>query len=120
MSSRSVRVNELVMREISQALHTHYRERTVGVTITEVDVSPDLRAARVYYSVLGDAQAVARTEAFFAREHRNLRQHLAKVVVLKYLPKLRFIHDASYARGARVLDLLDEIDDEDGGTEEDA
>ena len=112
MSSRSVRVNELVMREISQALHTHYRERAIGITITEVDVSPDLRAARIYYSVLGDDAAVTEAERFFSKEHKNLRQYLSQVVVLKYLPKLRFIHDESYARGARVLDLLEEIDEE--------
>lgn len=120
MPSRSVRVNELVKREISQVLHTNYRERAVGLTITEVDVSPDLRNARVYYSVIGDEEAVRKAEAFFNREHRNIRQHLAKTVVLKYLPKLYFKHDDSFARGARVMDLLDEIDEEDDRQEPNA
>jgi len=113
MSSRSVRVNELVKREISQVLHTNYRERTVGWTVTEVDVSPDLRNARIYYSVIGDEADVREAEQFFNKEHKNIRQFLAKVVVLKYLPKLFFKYDDSFARGTRVLDLLDEIDDED-------
>ncbi|MGE9295911.1 MAG: 30S ribosome-binding factor RbfA [Puniceicoccales bacterium] len=113
MSSRSIRVNELVKREISHVLHTNYRERTVGVTITEVDVSPDLRNARVFYSVIGDEAEVLEVERFFNKEHKNIRQFLAKVVVLKYLPKLYFRHDDSYARGARVLDLLEEIDEDD-------
>lgn len=113
MSSRSVRVNELVKREISTVLHTNYRERAVAVTITEVDVSPDLRNARIYYSVIGDAEAVEKAEQFFNKEHKNIRQFLAKTVVLKYLPKLKFKHDDSIARGVRVLDLLNEIDEDD-------
>jgi len=113
MSSRSVRVNELIKREISQVLHTNYRERTINVTITEVDVSPDLRNGRVFYSVIGDEAAVRDAEQFFNQEHRNIRQFIAKTVVLKYLPKLFFRHDDSFARGARVLDLLDQIDEED-------
>lgn len=117
MSSRSVRVNELVKREISQVLHTHYRERAVALTVTEVDVSPDLRNARIFYSVIGDEEVVREAEAFFNQEHRNIRQFLAKNIVLKYLPKLYFKHDDSMARGARLLDLLDEIDEEDGETQ---
>jgi len=112
MPSRSVRVNELVKREISHVLHTNYRERAVAVTITEVDVAPDLRNARVYYSVVGDEAAEREAEQFFNEEHRNIRQFLAKTVVLKYLPKLYFRRDDSFARGSRVLDLLDEIDGE--------
>lgn len=114
MSSRSVRVNELVKREISQVLHTNYRERAISITITEVDVSPDLRNARIFYSVIGDEAAVRDAETFFNREHRNIRQFLAKTVVLKYLPKLYFRHDDSYARGSRILDLLNEIDEDPG------
>ncbi|GHC09110.1 30S ribosome-binding factor RbfA [Cerasicoccus arenae] len=112
MSSRSVRVNELIKREISTVLHTNYRERTIGLTITEADVSPDLRSAYIYYSVIGDAAAVESAERFFSKEHKNIRQFLSKVIVLKYLPKLRFKHDDSYARGSRILDLLEEIDEE--------
>ncbi|WP_309399546.1 30S ribosome-binding factor RbfA [Cerasicoccus maritimus] len=112
MSSRSVRVNELVKREISTVLHTNYRERAVGITITEVDVSPDLRNARIYYSVIGDQTAVQAAESLFNKEHKNIRQFLSKTVVLKYLPKLQFKFDDSIARGVRVLDLLEEIDDE--------
>ncbi|MEO0796533.1 MAG: 30S ribosome-binding factor RbfA [Verrucomicrobiota bacterium] len=118
MPSRQVRVNELVKREISHVLHTNYRERTVSTTITEVDVSPDLRVAHVFYSVIGDQEAVAKAEKFFAQEHKNIRQFLAKAVVLKYLPKLKFIFDDSFARGSRVLDLLGEIDDEELDTDD--
>ncbi|MGE9294598.1 MAG: 30S ribosome-binding factor RbfA [Puniceicoccales bacterium] len=111
--SRTVRVNELVKREISQILHTDYREQAVAVTVTEVDVSPDLRVAHVYYSVLGDETAVRKAEKFFSAKGKELRQKVSKTVVLKYLPHFKFFQDKSIERGNRVVDLLDEIAVED-------
>lgn len=111
--SRSIRVNELVKRELSQILHTDYREQAVALTITEVDVSPDLRVAHVYYSVLGDEAAVRKAEKFFSGKAKELRQKVSKVIILKYLPQLKFFHDQSIERGNRVVELLDEIAEED-------
>ena len=54
MSNRTVRVNELVQREISDILRKHYQSEAVTITISEVRVSPDLRDARVFVSVVGD------------------------------------------------------------------
>lgn len=110
MSERSIRVNELILRELSHILRTRFREQTVAVTLTEVSVSPDLRSGRVYYSVLGDERAKIKARSFFTKEYRTLRQLVAQKVVLKYFPKINFIEDDSIARGNRVLDLLGELD----------
>lgn len=110
MSERSIRVNELILRELSQILRTRFRDQTVAITLTEVSVSPDLRSGRVYYSVIGDERAKIKARSFFTKEYRNLRQLVAQSVVLKYFPKLNFVEDESIARGNRVLDLLGEID----------
>jgi len=59
MSTRTVRVNELVQREISEILRRNYQSEAVTLTVTEVRVSPDLRDARVFVSVLGDGEAAA-------------------------------------------------------------
>lgn len=112
--SRSVRVNELVKREISQILHTDYREQAVAVTITEVDVAPDLRVAHVYYSVLGDEAAARAAEKFLNAKGKELRHKVARVVILKYFPHFKFFRDNSLERGNRVVDLLNEIAAEDG------
>lgn len=110
MSERSIRVNELILRELSHILRTRFREQTVAITLTEVSVSPDLRAGRVYYSVIGDERAKIKARSFFTKEYRTLRQLVAQKIVLKYFPKLNFVEDDSIARGNRILDLIGEID----------
>lgn len=112
MSERSIRVNELIHRELSHILRTRYREQTVAITLTEVSVSPDLRNGRVFYSVIGDERAKIKARSFFTKEYRNLRQQVASVIILKYFPKLNFVEDESIARGSRVLDILGGIDEQ--------
>ena len=53
MGERKIRVGELVKREISRIIHERWRSESVKITLTEADVSPDLKRARIYYSVLG-------------------------------------------------------------------
>ncbi|MGJ3243621.1 MAG: ribosome-binding factor A [Opitutales bacterium] len=113
MSQRTIRVNELVRRELSSILHSTYRSESVAITITEVSVSPDLRNARVFYSVIGDAAAQADAGRLFARIGKDLRQRLSKAIVLKYLPHLHFRHDPGMARGAATLDVIEQLDRED-------
>jgi len=115
MSQRTVRVNELVKRELGEMLRTQFQEQTVAITITEVDVSPDLRNARVFYSVLGDEAASRDADDFFARHGKELRYRLGRRIVLKYLPALNFIEDESIERGNRVLEILDELDRDEPG-----
>ena len=104
MGQRLIRVNELVKREISDVLHTRYQSESVYITVSEVRVSPDLRNARVYYSVLGDDEQRRKAGAFL----KNRRQ-LSKRIVLKYLPHLRFVFDQSIERGSRLNDIMNEL-----------
>lgn len=99
------------MREISNILHTDYREQGVRITITSVEISPDLRNGRVFYSILGDENDLRNAQRFFSSRTGEIRQKLSRVIVLKYLPSLRFIHDKSLERGNRVVDILNEIDE---------
>ncbi len=112
MGQRTIRVNELLRREINELLHTRYRSETVGITVFEVSTSPDLRNAFAYYSVIGGAFEQEAARRFFERYGTVLRREVGKVVILKYLPKLKFIFDESMARGSRTLELLDTLDDE--------
>ena len=112
MSQRSIRVNELVKREISAFLHSRYREITTRITITAADISPDLRNGRIYFSVLGDANDSAEAERFLIKKRKEIRRHLGSTVILKYTPQINFIRDDSIARGNRVLDLLGQIEDD--------
>ncbi len=113
MGQRLVRVNELVKREISDVLHTRFQTESVYITITEVEVSPDLRQARVYYSVLGREDERQRAERFLSGACPEIRRQIGKRIILKYLPALEFISDHSIERGTRLNALLDDLVPED-------
>ena len=110
MSNRTVRVNELVQREISDILRKRYQSEAVAITITEVRVSPDLRDARVFVSVVG-SEDDADEKLKWLRAHASaIREEVGRRIVLKYLPKFAYVLDKSAIRGARILQVLDEIE----------
>ena len=112
MGQRNLRVNVLVQQEISHLLHTRYRGQTVYITVVDVSISPDLRNGRVYYSVIGGEEEKKSAEKFFRQNAHDIRHHLGKRIVLKYLPHLRYVYDESIARGVEIIDLMDEVADE--------
>ena len=110
MSNRTLRVSELVQREISDILRRHYQAESVAITVTEVRVSPDLRDGRVFVSVVGD-EAVAEEKLKWLRARaRDIREEVGRRIVLKYLPRFEYILDRSAIRGARILEVLEEIE----------
>ena len=110
MSNRTVRVNELVQRELSDILRRRHQSEAVALTISEVRVSPDLREARVFVAVVGD-QATAEAKLRWIRSIAGeLRSEVGRRIVLKYLPRFEYVLDESAARGARILSVLDQID----------
>ena len=111
MGQRTTRVNALLKREISNLIHTFYQDETVYITITEVEVSPDLRNARVYYSTLGDKVSQAAAVSFFSKKASDIRRRVGQKVVLKYLPFFQFILDHSIERGTQLLKIIDELDE---------
>jgi ribosome-binding factor A len=110
MGNRTIRINELVQRELSDILHRRYQSESVAMTITEVRVAPDLRDARVFVSVIGDDD-VAQSRIRWLRRHAGeIRSELARRIVLKYLPRFEYVLDRNVERGSRVLRILDELD----------
>lgn len=110
MSHRTVRINELVQRELSDILRRRYQAEAVALTITEVRIAPDLRDGRVFVSVVGDEEFAAEKLQWLRRQAPALREELGRRIVLKYLPKLDYVRDRSAAQSARVLQILDELD----------
>ena len=108
MKHRLLRVNEVVKRELSMIITRDMRFENMLVTVNTVDVTPDLRSAHVFVSVLGKGShkgVIAQLE-----ENRVvLQSELMKNVVLKYTPHLVFHLDESIERGARVFQILQEI-----------
>jgi ribosome-binding factor A len=109
MGQRVVRVNELLKREISHILHTRYQAETVDISILSVDVSPNLRSAKVFFATHGDVEIRHRAERFFSRNHESVRREIAKTVTLKFLPHLEFIYDKGADYGEKLNQLLDDL-----------
>ena len=109
MKHRLLRVNELLKRELSAIIARELSFEGALVTLNQVDVAPDLKHAHAYVSVLGkqgEAAAMAKLE-----ENRAILQAaLAKSVTLKYTPHLVFHLDDSIERGARVFEILQQIE----------
>jgi len=109
MSNRTIRVNELVQRELSDIMHRLYQSESVAITITDVKVSPDLHDARVYISVIGDAETAEKKLRWLRTRAVDIRQELARRIVLKFLPKFEYVLDQSVIRGERTRKLIDEL-----------
>lgn len=110
MGQRMVRVNELVKREISRILHTDFRSESVYISITDVEVSPDLRTAFIYYSVLGGSVNERKGTQFLHKIKSQLRRSVARSITLKYMPDFVFRLDHSIARGTSILTKIEEIE----------
>lgn len=118
MSERTVRVGELLLRELSTILHSRWRSESVGITLTYVDAAPDLRKATVYYSAIGARKEAAEAGRFLMKNRNELKALMMKKIVLKYTPDLEFVYDHSFERGSRVLDILEEIEREENSESE--
>lgn len=118
MSQRTVRVNELLRLEISEQLHRRWSAESVRITITAVDISPDLREARIFYSVIGGKEERTAARRLFERISKTLRMEVSKRVILKYTPAYRFVEDKGVAHGVSVVDLLDQVAAEDAARDE--
>jgi ribosome-binding factor A len=112
-SRRQRRVAELIHRELSLLLMLDARDpRLTDVTITEVNVTPDLMLARVFFTVLGDDEKVSEAEVGLQRATGFLRTQLAARIQLRFIPHLTFELDQSAAYGRRIDELLDELAEE--------
>jgi ribosome-binding factor A len=104
---RPQKLGDLIQRELSDLLQRELRDPRVGmVTITAVDVSPDLSHAKVFYTTLDPAH-VADAARGLKRAAGFLRSQLAKRIKLYTTPELRFEYDESVERGDRLSRLID-------------
>lgn len=108
-SQRLRRVADQIQRELSGLLRAELKDPRVGmITLTGVEVSPDLAHAKVFFTTLGDAEALAQTETGLKRAAGFLRAELGHRLKLRVTPEIRFIHDASVERGMRLSKLIDD------------
>jgi ribosome-binding factor A len=108
-SGRPQKLGDLIQRELSELIQRELRDPAVGmITITAVDVSPDISHAKVFYTTLDPAN-LAEAGAGLRRAAGFLRSQLAKRIKLYTTPELRFEYDESVARGDRLSRLIDSV-----------
>jgi ribosome-binding factor A len=105
---RPERVAHLMRRELADILARRLRDPRLGgmVSVTDVEVSPDLSVARVFVSVLEPGEIRARAFAALDSAAGFVRRELAPRLGLREVPEIRFVADDSIERGARVEELL--------------
>lgn len=102
------RVNELLRREISAVLQRDYQWHGALVTVSDIDITQDLKEAKVWVSILGGNVATVLEK--LNREHGSIQARIMKRIVLKSTPVLHFHHDASAVRGVDLVNLLDAVE----------
>ena len=108
--SRPDRVADQIRSELASMLAREVHDPGIGfVTLTRVQVTPDLQQARIYYTALGDDKARADTATALDRAAPFLRRQIGSRLRLKRVPELEFLYDESIAGQDRIEQLLNEI-----------
>lgn len=107
--TRAARLAEVIRTEVSAILRTLRDPRIGFVSVTDVEVSQDLRHARIFVSVLGDAAAKQRTMEGLAHATGHVRAILGPRLGIRLVPEIVFRLDPSIERGARITSLLREL-----------
>ncbi len=108
---RHERVRELLKRALGEAIRREFNVSDVGlITVNDLDVAGDLKSAVVFISILGNAGQQKHGLEVLEQNRIRLQGLIAKSVVLKFTPTLKFIVDDSIVRGNRVLQILDELE----------
>ncbi len=110
MKNRLVRVRELLQRELGAIIARDHAFPGVLVTVSDVDITPDLKHAYIYIGVIGPEQKAERVVESLNHQHGELQSRVAKRVILKNTPRFHFRLDHSVERGVRVTRIMDTID----------
>ena len=110
---RMERVRELLKRTLGEIVRKNYPPGDLGlITVNDVDVSPDLTLATVYLGVVGNEDQKQRAVNHVADDRKQIQFEMAKQITLKNTPVLRFRLDESVERGNRVIEILEELEQE--------
>jgi ribosome-binding factor A len=113
MSVRQERVRELLKRQIGEVIRREFSVDQVGViSVNEVGVANDLHSATVFVGTIGSPEQRKKALSTLQKERKRIQSLVAREVVLKYTPTLKFVADESVVQATRVLAIIDEIEKE--------
>ena len=107
---RKDRVGDLIKRETAHIIQNELKDPGIGfVTITAVEVSADLKHAKIFYTVLGDEDSKRKSESALARASGFIQHEIGRKLRLKYTPEILFQFDGSVEYGAHIEELIQKI-----------
>lgn len=110
MTTRQEKVKELLRAEISDIIRKEIKDPRLGfVTITDAQVSKDLRHAKIFISVMGDDEAKKTSLGILQKTAGFIRHEFGQRVAMKTIPELMFTLDQAVETGARIFELLQEV-----------
>ena len=110
-SIKNIRINEEVMRELSNIIRGEIKDPRINpmTSVVAVEVAPDLKTAKAYISVLGDEKSQQDTIAGLRSAEGFIRRRLAKSVNLRNTPEIKFVLDQSIEYGIHMSKMIDEV-----------
>ena len=117
---RANRVGDLMKEEISRIIQHELKDPGIGfVTITGVELSDDLKHAKIFYSVLGDEEAKKESSSALRRACGFVQREMGRRLRLKYTPEIYFLFDPSVEYGARIERLIEKMHQSERSTKDD-
>ncbi len=110
-SIKNIRINEEVRRQLQEIVMHGLKDPRIDpmVSVTKVEVAPDLKTCKAYVSVLGDEDSLSLTIEGLTKAEGYIRRELARTVNLRNTPSIRFIADDSIAYGVGMSKIIDEV-----------
>jgi len=107
---RAFRLAETIKFEVSKLIREGIKDPRLGfVTITDVEVTEDLRSAKIYVSIMGSEEDIKNSMDVLNRASGYIRGEIGKIIRLRYIPEISFKYDKSIEHGAHISQLLREI-----------
>ena len=111
--SRSERVEEIIREEVSAILREKVNDPRIGfVSITKVEISPDLKNASIFVSIFGEEPQKEEALQGLRSATGFIRKELGQMLELRSTPEIRFVRDDSLERGSRVLGIISKLKNE--------
>jgi len=107
---RSERIQELLLEEISKLIHQGLKDPRIGfATVTQVDVSDNLKHANVYVSIMGSDEEKEDTIKGLDSAKGFIRKYLGKNLYLRYIPELHFKNDDTQTKVDKISKILKDL-----------
>ncbi len=109
-TKRAQRVADSLLHEVAQILQKDVKDPRIGfVTLTGATVSPDLRVAKIYYTVLGEEQTRTASAQGLASARSFIRREVGQRLRLRVVPDVRFLYDDSLAQTLHLQEILEDL-----------